>query len=115
MNSNTSIKPVEIKICNKPQIQKQLRKIFKYSTTNKEALVGIYGLFFQMDNIDKIEGHPIADKTLWTYIWKLFVQLDRNRHPEEFAGAIWVNKGWGMNSGLEPWSIDFSKCRVIYP
>ncbi|MBF0232842.1 MAG: hypothetical protein HQK65_07370 [Desulfamplus sp.] len=114
MNSNTSIKPVEIKICNKSQIKKQLKEIFENSTTNKEALVGIYRLFFEMDNIKKIEGHPVADKNLWMYIWRLFIQLDRCCHPEEFAGAIWVNKGWGMNSGLEPWSIDFSKCRVIY-
>jgi len=67
-----------------------------------------------MDNIKKIQGHPVADKNLWTYIWRMFIQLDRKCHPQEFAGAIWINKGFGMNSGLDSWSIDISKCNVLY-
>ncbi len=115
MNSNASISQVEIQPLSKNQLQKRLQEIFDNSTSNKEALIAIYRLVFpDMDNIKKIEGHPVADKNLWTYIWRLFIQLDRKCHPQEFAGAIWINKGFGMNSGLESWSIDISKCRVIY-
>ncbi|MBF0204555.1 MAG: hypothetical protein HQK67_09640 [Desulfamplus sp.] len=115
MNSNVSVNNVEIKPLSKYQLEQRLQEIFDYANSNTEALVEIYKLIFpDMDNIKKIEGHPVAGKNLWTYIWRLFMQLDRKCHPEEFAGSIWINKGWGMNSGLTPWSIDISNCRVIY-
>ena len=119
MNSKANVKVplnhVEIKPLSKYQLQKRLQEIFDYASSNTEALVEIYKLVFpDIEQIQKIEGHPVADKNLWTYIWRLFIQLDRKCHPQEFAGAIWINKGFGMNSGLASWSIDLSKCKVIY-
>jgi len=115
VNSNTSIKQIKTKSLSKFQLQKRIQEIFDYASSNQEALFEIYKLIFpDMDNIKKIEGHPVADKNLWTYIWRLFIQLDRKCHPQEFAGAIWINKGFGMNSGLKSWSIDLSKCNVLY-
>jgi len=115
MNSNTSINKVATKPLSKNQLKQRLEAIFDNSTSNKEALIAIYRLVFpDMDNIKKIEGHPVADQNLWTYIWRMFIQLDRKCHPQEFAGSIWINKGFGMNSGLASWSIDLSKCKVIY-
>ena len=65
MNSNVSIKQVEIKSLSKNQLQKRIQEIFDNSTSNKEALIAIYKLIFpDMDNIKKIEGYPVADKNL---------------------------------------------------
>ncbi len=115
MNSNTSIKQIKTKSLSKFQLQKRIQEIFDYASSNTEALVEIYKLVFpDIEQIQKIKGHPVADKNLWTYIWRMFIQLDRKCHPQEFAGAIWINKGFGMNSGLASWSIDLSKCKVIY-
>jgi hypothetical protein len=115
VNSNTSIKQIKTKSLSKFQLQKRIQEIFDYASSNTEALFEIYKLIFpDIEQIQKIEGHPVADKNLWTYIWRMFIQLDRKCHPQEFAGAIWINKGFGMNSGLKSWSIDISKCKVIY-
>lgn len=109
MNSNTSI-PLS-----KNQLQKRLQEIFDYAGSNQEALIEIYKLVLpDIDSIRRIERHPVCDKNLWIYIWRLFVQLDRKLHPQEFAGAVWINKGFAMNSGLPSWSINLSDCKAVY-
>ena len=35
----------------------------------------------------------------------LFIESDRENHPEYFKGRLWVNDGFTPNDRLDPWGI----------
>ena len=97
------------------QLQIKLQKIFEEVEHQSSALVRIYKLVFpDWDQIKQIEGHPIVGKEMWQYIANLFIEFDREHHPETINGGLWINNGFSASDKLDGWSIDLGNCTVIY-
>lgn len=102
-------------ITNKEKFQVHLQGIFEQADHQNSALVKIYQLLFpDWEKIERIEGHPEVGQAMWKYICQLFVEFDREHHPNVFLGGIWLNNGFSSSDRLEPWEISFKDCKVIY-
>ncbi len=102
-------------ITSKEQFQVRLQEIFEQVDHQSSALVRIYRLVFpDWDRIERIEGYPEVGREMWKYICQLFIELDRQHHPNVFLGGLWLNAGFSSSDKLDGWEISFNSCHVIY-
>lgn len=95
--------------------QHHLQKIFENSDHQESALANLHKMLFpDWEKIQRIEGYPEVGQGLWDYICNLFIEFDRENHPDCFKGGLWVNKGFASNDHLAPWEINLENCRVVY-
>jgi len=96
-------------------LQQRLQEIFEESDHQSSVIVKLYKMLFpDWDKIQRIEGFPIVGKALNEYIFHLFVEFDRQHHPECFNGGAWINQGFSSNDRLEPWEISLENCKIFY-
>ena len=96
-------------------LQQHLQEIFEESDHQNSVIVKLYKtLFPDWEKIQRIEGFPAVGKALDEYIFNLFIEFDREHHPECFNGGSWLNQGFSSNDRLEPWEISLENCKVIY-
>ena len=85
-------------ITTKEELQQRLLDIFEIVDSQNSALVGVYKLVFpDWENIKQIEGFPEVGREMWKYICQLFIEFDRQHHPNVFHGGIWLNNGFSSN------------------
>ena len=97
------------------QLQIKLQQIFESAEHQSSALVKIYRLFFpDWKKIKQIQGHPIVGQEMWKYICQLFVEFDREHHPDTMNGGLWIDNGFSSSDKLDEWGIDLGNCIVIY-
>lgn len=102
-------------ITTQEELQKRLQEIFEQSDHQNSALIGVYKLVLpDWDNIKEVDGFPEVGKELWKHICNLFIDFDRQHHPNVFHGGIWLNNGFSSNDRLEPWEISLENCNLIY-
>ncbi len=102
-------------ITNKKQLQQRLQEIFEQVDHQNSALVRIYKMFFpDWDRIKQVEGFPVIGREMWKYICNLFIEFDRQHHPDIFKGGLWFDRGFSSSDRIAPWEINFDKCKVIY-
>ena len=96
-------------------LQHHLQEIFEESDHQGSVIVKLYKMLFpDWEKIQRIEGFPSVGKALDEYIFNLFIEFDREHHPECFNGGSWLNQGFSSNDKLEPWAISLENCKVIY-
>ena len=106
--SNQGIKSIR-------DLQVHLQEIFEESDHQSSVIVKLYKMLFSdWEKIQRIEGFPIIGKALNEYIFNLFVEFDREHHPERFNGGSWINQGFSSSDHLDPWEISLEGCKVIY-
>jgi hypothetical protein len=74
----------------------------------------IYRLVFgsAWDTAIKIDGWPECSKDTWMAIAQMFMEFDRQHHPDVLAGGRWMNNGFsGDNKDLKKWEV--KACPVI--
>ena len=102
-------------ITSKETLQLGLQKIFEQAEHQNSALVGIYKLIIpDWEQIERVEGFPEVGHEMWTYICQLFIDFDQRRHPKVLNGGLWINSGFASSDSLDPWEIDFDRCRIVY-
>ena len=105
---------ISLGIKDEETLKKHIKTIFEKHEHQSDALIDIYKMVFpDWDRIEKIEGHPEAGKSLWSFIFKQFSEFDRKYHPKVYSGGIWFNTGFSSNTDLDPWMISFENCKVI--
>jgi hypothetical protein len=106
---------VNQKIKSTRDLQQRLQEIFEESEHQDSVIVKLYKMLFpDWDKILRIEGFPTVGKALDVYIFNLFIEFDREHHPECFKGGAWLNQGFSSNESLGPWEISLENCKVIY-
>ena len=96
-------------------LQQHLQEIFEESEHQSSVIVKLYKMLFpEWEKIQSIEGFPAVGKALNEYIFNLFIEFDREHHPECFKGGSWLNQGFSTNDGLDPWAISLENCKIIY-
>ena len=96
-------------------LQQYLQEIFEESEHQDSVIVKLYKMLFpDWDKIQRIEGFPVVGKALNEYIFNLFIEFDREHHPECVNGGAWINQGFSSNDRLEPWEISLENCKLIY-
>ena len=96
-------------------LQQHLQEIFEESEHQSSVIVKLYKMLFpDWEKIQRIEGFPSVGKALDEYIFNLFIEFDREHHPECFNGGSWLNQGFSSNEHLEPWEISLENCKIIY-
>ena len=96
-------------------LQLHLQEIFEDSEHQSSVIVKLYKMLFpDWDKIQRIEGFPVVGQALWKYICNLFIEFDRQHHPECLKGGAWINQGFSSSEKLNPWDISLGECEVIY-
>ena len=96
-------------------LQQYLQVIFEESEHQDSVIVKLYKMLFpDWDKIQRIEGFPVVGKALNEYIFNLFIEFDREHHPECVNGGAWINQGFSSNDRLGPWEISLENCKLIY-
>ena len=96
-------------------LQQHLQEIFEESEHQNSVIVKLYKMLFpDWEKIQSIEGFPAVGKALNEYIFNLFIEFDREHHPECFKGGSWLNQGFSTNEKLDPWAISLENCKIIY-
>ena len=96
-------------------LQQHLQEIFEESEHQSSVIVKLYKMLFpEWEKIQSIEGFPAVGKALNEYIFNLFIEFDREHHPECFKGGSWLNQGFSTNERLDPWAISLENCKIIY-
>jgi len=116
MNPETRCKEhwISLEIADEKSLKEHIKAIFEQHEHQSDALIDIYKLVFpDWDHIKKIDGFPESGEDLWKFICRGFIAFDEKHHPNVFKGGIWMNNGFSSNSHLDPWEINFQKCKVI--
>jgi len=96
-------------------LQQHLQRIFEESDHQNSVMTKLYKrLFPDWERILRIEGYPEVGQALWGYICNLFIEFDRQHHPNCLKGGAWINQGFSSSYKLEPWEINLQDCKVIY-
>jgi len=96
-------------------LQIHLQEIFEKSKHQDSVIVQLYKMLFpDWENIQRIEGFPEVGRALNEYIFNLFIEFDREHHPQCLNGGAWINHGFSSNTHLKPWAISIENCKVIY-
>lgn len=96
-------------------LQQHLQKIFEQSDHQDSVTVKLYQMVFpDWEKIHRIEGFPQVGQALWDYICNLFIEFDREHHPECLKGGAWINQGFSSNHRLDSWEISLESCNIIY-
>ena len=89
--------------------------IFENHHHQTKVIDQIYRLFVpEWDRLNYIQGYPHSGEDLWKYICELFLEFDREYHPESQPGGIWVSWGFIMNTTLGPWEVSLEHCSLNY-
>ncbi|MFH2059650.1 MAG: hypothetical protein ABIJ59_12205 [Pseudomonadota bacterium] len=96
-------------------LQQHLKKIFEECDHQNSVISKLYKMLFpDWEKIKSIEGFPKVGQDLWDYICNLFIEFDREHHPECLKGGAWINQGFSSSYKLNPWEISLKDCKVIY-
>jgi hypothetical protein len=96
-------------------LQQHLQGIFEESEHQNSVMAKLYQLLFpDWKKIQRIEGFPEVGQALWDYICNLFIEFDREHHPECLKGGAWINQGFSSSYKLDPWEINLEDCKIIY-
>ena len=96
-------------------LQHFLQEIFEKSDHQSSVIVKLYKMLFpDWERIQRLEGFPEVGKALNQYIFNLFIEFDREHHPQCFNGGGWISHGFSSNIHLKPWAISLENCKIIY-
>lgn len=86
--------------------KEQIDHVFDRAEHQDEAVVSLYRLAIpDFDMIKAINGFPEAGQEVSKYIFKKFIEFDRQRHSSVMAGGAWLNWGFSTNKSLDGWEI----------
>jgi len=106
--SNQGIKSIR-------DLQQHMQEIFEESNHQNSVIAKLYQMLFpDWERIQRIEGFPEVGQALWDYICNLFIEFDREHHPECLKGGAWINQGFASSYRLDPWEISLQACKIIY-
>ena len=115
VKNNSQNHLVNLGIKSTRDLQQRLQEIFEESEHQDSVIVKLYKMLFpDWDKIQRIEGFPVVGKALNEYIFNLFIEFDREHHPECVNGGAWINQGFSSNDRLGPWEISLENCKLIY-
>ena len=96
-------------------LKEYIKAIFNKYQHQEEVLIDLYKMVLpDWDQIDKVEGFPVAGDDLWQFICRCFQDFDKRKHPDVMPGGAWLNCGFSVNHELSPWEIGFKNCSVVY-
>jgi len=94
-------------------MQERIDAIFEASENQQDAAIAVYTIAFpDWEKIVEVNGWPACGEKMHNYLFGKFIRLDKEHHPEVFAGGLWMNKGFSINRKLGDWEIDVSKAKV---
>lgn len=94
-------------------VQEKIDAIFEASENQEAAAVAVYTMTFpDWEKIVEIDGWPACGEKMHNYLFKKFIHLDREHHPEVMAGGLWMNRGFSINRKLGDWEIDVSQAKI---
>ena len=88
---------------------------FEKQTHQAEVLIAIYRLVFSgWDEIDRVDGWPSVNDRTWKAIARLFIDFDKEHHPDVMAGGCWMNSGFSTVQGakLRDWEVSLKGVTV---
>jgi hypothetical protein len=54
----------------------------------------------------RLDGWPEANDYTNDTLYKLFIEYDKNHHPEVISGGLWMNRGFAYSDEkLEDWEV----------
>ena len=103
----------ELKLNSVEEMKGYIESLFEKHEQQGDVLIDLYRLVLpDWDKIDKIIYSPKIGKRFWRYICQLFIDFDKEHHPEAFKGGIWFNQGFSSDGKLSDWEISFKGCNV---
>ncbi len=67
----------------------RVRMVFENHQNQTKVINQLYRMFIpDWDQVDYLEGHPHCGEELWQFVCQLFLEFDRNHHPECQPGGI---------------------------
>jgi hypothetical protein len=93
----------------------RIRMVFKNHQHQTKVINQLYRMFITgWDRVDYIQGHPHCGEDLWKFICGLFLEFDREHHPDSQPGGIWSSWGFIMNTTLGPWEVSLEYSTLNY-
>jgi hypothetical protein len=93
----------------------KVKNLFVDLDHQAEILIALYKMVIpDYDRLVEMQGWPAVNNYTWEEIALLFVDFDKDHHPEVFSGGLWLNRGFTTGDAPD-WTADLSKCELIYP
>ena len=92
-----------------------VRACFEDGTSQGDVLIAVYRLVFpDWEDIERIDGWPTVNDTTWKAIARLFMDFDKEHHPDVMAGGCWMNSGFSTVHGakLRDWEVSLKSVTV---
>lgn len=95
--------------------KERIDSCLKGAEHQQDVVVAIYKLAYpRWDDITEIDGWPTIGRPLAEYIFEKCIAFDKKHHPDVFAGGLWMNNGWSVDSSNLEWTIDMSTAKATY-
>ena len=92
-----------------------IKGLFEQHDNQGDVLIDLYKLALpDWDRIEKVTYSPKISKRFWRWICQLFIDFDKEHHPDVFKGGIWFNQGFSSDGKLSDWEISFNECNVTF-
>ncbi len=91
--------------------QSKIEQIFEKSTNPTEVLIFLYRFAIpEWDKVKTIGSYPrLARKTA-----EFILETMQTKFPNEYAGLLWLQKGFGNSAEVAEWTIDNSNVKLTY-
>jgi hypothetical protein len=96
-------------------LKARIRTFFQDHDHQDQILKELYRMVIpDWDKVKEIRGYPEIGDQAWLFICRLFMEFDRDHHPDCLPGGAWTNLGFSANTRLGPWDLDYSHCSITY-
>ena len=86
--------------------------IFRRAQNQGEALEALYRMVFGADwlRTKKLHGYPAMNPEDHQQLSKMFMEFDREHHPNVLPGGLWLNSGFSSSNFVPKGQVDLSGC-----
>ncbi len=97
--------------------EEEITNIFSTAETQQQAALALYRKALpDYDRLEKIEGYPRVSHSTAVRLFDLFINFDKEHHPDVMPGGLWLDCGFAGSAegNLPDWTVDLSRVKLHY-